>query len=355
MRYQGLNYPIVLFPAPKSQRYKLESALGPLNIELQEVICGEFEQLGQEYLKRLLKSAKPPWDDPTYRMVSFNSNDQITFSCALGGYFNMLKTCDILEFELLTEFGKQYPPFPNEYHDFINKLKLRRYLHSMGDPMFEPLGRSVAISISTLIIYAENDTYKALIRERSGKVAVYQHLLHIIPSFMFQPVVRCYDDEYSVRHNIYREYLEEIFGRRDLDRPTGELRHDFFYDDPNLRYLEELESKGKARFFFTGISMNLMSLRPEIHTLLLISDPEWISNQGCGRKVNGRQLDVIKVNWEFKHGDELRGARFEKIASVDLTADLLVPDALFKPENFVPVGAAGMKLGIDVAREELGF
>ena len=41
-------------------------------------------------------------------------------------------------------------------------------------------GRSVAISVSTFIIYAQNNTYKALVRERSKKVAVHQNLLHII-------------------------------------------------------------------------------------------------------------------------------------------------------------------------------
>ena len=352
--HNNMNFPFVLFPAPKSQRYDLESVLEPLDIEKEETINSELQQAGQEYLKKLLRSQKPPWDDPTYRLVKYNFDETLSISCALGGYFNMLKTCDVFEFEILTEFGKEYPPFPCDFNEFINRLKLRKYLHSLGDPIKDILGRSIAISISTLIIYAENETYKVLVRERSGEVAVHQNLLHIIPSFMFQPVVRCYKEEYSIRHNIYREYLEEIFGRRDLDRPSRELKHDFFYEDSNLKYLEKLENEGKAQFFFTGISINLLNLRPEIHTLLLIKDPQWIINQGRGNRVGNLQLDVIRINWEFKHGDDLRGAKFERTASIDLTESLLLPD-LFKPENFVPVGAAGMKLGIDVAREELAL
>ena len=171
---------------------------------------------------------------------------------------------------------------------------------------------------------------------------------------MFQPVVRCYKEEYSVRHNIYREYLEEIFGRWDLDKPSEKLSHDFFYEEPILQYLIQLENEGKAKFFFTGISINLLNLRPEIHTLLLINDPEWILNQGIGRKIGKLQLSPISINWEFKHGDELANAKFNRIAKVELGKDIKFPK-LLKPENFVPPGAAGMKLGIDVAREELGL
>lgn len=354
LEYNAMKFPIALFPSSKTQRYDLESVLGDLDIEREEIINSELQQAGQEYLKILLRSSKPPWEDPTYRVLEYNLGETFSLSCGLGNYFNMLKTCDVLEFEILTEFGKKYPPFPCDFREFMERLKLRHYLHSISDPIREVRGRSVAISASTFIIYAQDNTYKALVRERSSKVAVHQNLLHIIPSFMFQPVVRCYEDEYSIRHNIYREYLEELFGRRDLDRPSEKLSHNFFYEDPNLQYLEKLEKEGSARFFFTGISINLLNLRPEIHTLLLITDPEWISNQGSGRKIGEYHLDPISINWEFKHGDELAGAKFERTASVDLEDNLKMPQ-LFKPENFVPVGAAGMKLGIDVAKEELGL
>jgi len=355
MKYNGMNFPNILFPAPKNQRYDLESVLDGLEIDREEYLNSLIQQGGQEYLKYLLNSSKPPWEDSTYRVLCYNLGEKLSLSCSLGTYFNMLKTCDVLEFEILVEFGKRYPFFEDEIDKFLTNLKLRNYLHSICDPIKDVRGRSVAISISTLIIYAKNNNeYQALLRERSSEVAVHQNLLHIIPSFMFQPVVRCYSEEYSIRHNIYREYLEEIFGRRDLDKPSEKLSHDFFYEDPNLQYLIQLENEGKAKFLFTGISINLLNLRPEIHTLLLINDPEWILNQGRGRKIGKLQLSPISINWEFKHGDELADAKFNRIAKVELGKDIKFPK-LLKPENFVPPGAAGMKLGLDVAREELGL
>lgn len=45
----------------------------------------------------------------------------------------------------------------------------------------------------------------------------------------------------------------------------------------------------------------------------------------------------------------------EKMVSMNLTRELIMPGDLFKPENFVPPGAGALVLGIDVAQEELGL
>ncbi len=354
-KYKDINFPLILHSAPKSQRYDLESVLGSLDVEKEEIIYSPFEQAGQEYTRMLLRSSSPPWDDSTYRVVKYNLADKIVLDCALGGYFNMLKTCDILEFEILTTLDNNPPFFQSDFPKLLNRLILRRFFHESRDSIYDPKGRSVAISISTLILYIEEGKYKILVRERSRDVAVHQHLLHIIPSFMFQPVVRCIKEEYSIRHNIYREYLEEVLNKKDLDRPSRELKYDFFYEDHNLQYLNQLEEKGDARFLFTGVSFNLLNFRPEIHTLLLITNPEWIINQGLGKKVGDLELDRFSMNWEFKHGNDSKGANFKSNTSIELTPSLEIPDKYFKPGNFVPVGAAGIKLGLDAAKEELGI
>ena len=116
---------------------------------------------------------------------------------------------------------------------------------------------------------------------------------------------------------------------------------------------QDLEKKKKARFYFTGVAINLLNLRPEICTLLLIKDPNWIKNHGRAKKVNGYQLTKLNFNWEYKSGDRSTNISEGK-GRIDLTADLVMPDN-FKPEKFVPPAVAALKLGVDVAREELGF
>ena len=124
-------------------------------------------------------------------MVEFEWETELKLTCALGGYYNMIKSCDILEFEILTEWGNRQPS-SNDFPGFINNLMLRRYLHLKGDPITQALGRSAAIAISTVIIFLEDGHFKTFVRERSRKATVHQNLLHVIPSFMFQPVVRQY-------------------------------------------------------------------------------------------------------------------------------------------------------------------
>jgi hypothetical protein len=354
LSYKGWVFPIAMFLAPKHQRSNLESVLEGLDTESDDTIDNVFEKIGRRYIQILMNSPKKPWDDPTFKMQTLHFEPDIKLSCSIGGYFNALKSCDILELELLSQFSKFLPSY-REFYRFMDRLPLRRHLHSKGNPLEEALGRSPAIAISTLIIFREQKEYKALIRERSDKVAVHQKLLHVVPSFMFQPVLGHFREEYSVKHNIFREYLEEVIGKGELERPSeqGFYGFDFFYENPNLLYLRELEERGDAKFFFTGVAINLLNLRPEICTLLVITNPEWIINQRRGSKLKAYQLDPIRINWEFQNDDHLDGIKFEKIASIGLTDELVVPENLFKPYNWVPPGAAAFLLGLQVAREEI--
>jgi len=352
LKYDGTPFPVALFPAPPEQRHDIESVLDGLDTEIDDAIDNTLDQAGQSYLKKLKETGHNLWDDPTYRMLRFDLHPHMKLTCALGGYYNMLKSCDILEFELLTEFGRQQPSAEG-FADFTRTLRLRNHVHGQGDPFSQAAGRSAAIAISAAIVFAKDRSYKALLRERSKSVTVHSGLLHVVPSFMFQPVARNYREEFSVRHNVYREYLEEVLGLSELTQPEDYVRHDYFYDDPNLRYLLDLEKQGAASFHLTGVCMNLLNTRPEICVLILIRDPDWIDNQGRGRKVKNLQLTPLKTNWEFKHSDELPGTELKGMAFLDLTHELVIPPELFKPEHFVPPGAAALKLAVDVAREEL--
>lgn len=91
------------------------------------------------------------------------------------------------------------------------------------------------LSISTLIVFNDSKTYRALLRTRSGKTAVHSDLYHVVPSFIFQPVSGYLKEEYSIRHNIFREYLEEVFSVPEAEHASGELTYDYFYDHLEFR------------------------------------------------------------------------------------------------------------------------
>jgi hypothetical protein len=205
-------------------------------------------------------------------------------------------------------------------------------------------GRSAALSVSTLIVYHAGDTYKALLRPRSGATAAHSDLYHVVPSFMFQPTIGDNRGEYSIRYNVYREYLEEVFSVPEMERSQGQIALDWFFDDPRLVVLRQLLDDGHAQLLLTGFAVNLLNLRPEICTLLFIRDQAW-------------HKQALAANWEFLKPVQL----FERRAQVLLPVNILQDDAgigrylATMPGTFVPPGAAAFWLGIDVARELAGY
>ena len=144
--------------------------------------------------------------------------------------------------------------------------------------------------------------------------------------------------EWSVKHQILRELLEEIFGLPEEIRPQ---RWDFFYDHPALRYLLRLMERGKASLFATGIILNLLTLRPEISTLLLIHDPEWFA-----------RITATDSDMPFRTAEETLGGSVV-MAPIASDEDFL---SHFPPDLHLSMPAqatATMWLGIDQARREI--
>lgn len=209
-------YPVVIFPAPKHQQRDLNSVLAyPL---LEDKPKPETFAAREPSFRVLLEKLGAPIQNRlTYTLARFNTGEALQLSCTLGCYYYALDTCHSLEWEILSNLvvvgGR------GSFEDFDRKLKLRSALHErVNDPIVDGGGRSAAIGVSTLIAYNDNGKTRLWLKRRSKwHVAVHSGLVHVLPSFMFQPVTTSVDDEYNVSHNIFREYLEEIFGR---DEPT---------------------------------------------------------------------------------------------------------------------------------------
>lgn len=346
LSYKNITFPAVIYEVSDKQRYDLESILGELDLDSEDQIDKEYEKYGEKYLKYLKRIGTKIWDGKTYKLKKIKKEDEIKMECQVGSYFNMLKSCDALEYELYLNFDKV------EKKGII-KLPLRSRLISKGEIINQLSGRSPAISISVLIIYRENDNFRTFIRKRSREVGADKDIMHIVPSFMFQPVSGWIKEEYSIRHNIYREYLEELFNKTELVYHSGEYGYDYFYEDDNLKYLIELEKKGDAKFMLSGISIDLLKLRPEIMTVLLINNPEWIYNQSRGKKLKKFKLGVLRINWEFDNISLYKNKKYGGIISLNLGKDLNIPEDILMPNILSPFSAAAIITGLEIAKSEL--
>ena len=239
------RYPVILFRVPESQITKPESILGSLADEV-VVPDRSLRQAGDEYLDDLRTVGHSLiTNNGTYVLKAMNANEIVNLDCAHGTYFDALATCDLLEWELLSTLGKTKA---RSVASVVNQLKWRSYVHYLShEPTTCPIGRSAAIAVSTTILFRRTNDYAVLVQRRSDKgVAVHGDFLHVAPSFMFQPVVGEWTKEYSVVHNIYREYLEELFSVKEASVAPSVMAVDYFYGNPNLKFLRSLIDAGDA-------------------------------------------------------------------------------------------------------------
>jgi len=240
--------------------------------------------------------------------------------CGVGRYFGMLDTCSAIEVELRAAIldGDRQPDA------FDAKLPLRNAAHaaSGGDPITSGVGRDAAIGLSMLVAGRTEQGYRMRLAQRGdGGLGLGCRQFHVVPSGMFDFADGRRD--YHVRAKLREEYAEELF-------PMV---------DPALEYLDALLHTGDAHLLFTGVAMDLLNLRPEICTLLVIHTPEWFE-QACQARLNEEFLPETAAGgfngWVHLASDEA-----------------MIQEAGLEPERMIPPGAAAFWMGLDVLRANL--
>jgi hypothetical protein len=332
--WSDVTYPSAVWRAPACQISNPESVLGLLT-DTPLTLDSGLTRAGQKYVEHLQLHGRTLKNDPTYALTELTAGEQIKLGCTVGYYFDALMTSDILEWELLTLLGSRKGE--SDPRHVIDHLKCRGCVHRLSDrPVFRPVGRSAAIAISTVVLFRRPEGFAVLLQHRSSKgVAVHKDLWHVAPSFMFQPVVRETVKEYSVIHNVFREYLEELFKVEEATDPPSVISHDYFYGNPNLEYLRSLLANGDAQLLLTGVTVNLLNLRPEICTLLYVESPEWYRKHSTG--LDG--LDRLELSDEF----EASGLSAQPVSAIRRGYP--------PPAETVPPGAAALFLALETAQE----
>lgn len=258
----GVEHPVTVYYPAESQTDDVDSLLDPWLPRAEEA---DFACYDHSYLQDLQNSKPGLYNGRTFTLKRIRQSP-LKLRGGIGSYYDMLATCAALEREMrdAAEGGSLRAPSRRAYHRRIAPQdSLQR-----GDK------RSAAIGIGTLTVFNDRGVYKAMLARRSASTAFDSNLFHVLPAMMFGPTTAEFGDprEWSVKHQILREVLEELFG---LPEETQPERWDYFYDHPALRYLMQLLEAGSAQLCATGIVLNLLTLRPEISALLLIHDPAW--------------------------------------------------------------------------------
>jgi hypothetical protein len=320
----GVVYPTVVFPPSDAQEDDPDSVLSsqvPHIIKSQDA----FAFYDQPHLGNLQQS-RLTTDGLSYILDEL-TEEPLSVSANLGHYFDMLATCDALDQELRAYARGER-----------NDLPHRERLYAQIPPentLNSGAGRCAILGGATLIVFNHDGVYKAMIAQRSSKLAVGAGLFHVMPAYVLQPHLNPpYDAEWSIQRQVLREFGEELFGMpeyADWESPVGAT---YFYDFPAVADLRVMLQDGRARLQLTGLAMNLMSLRMEICSTLIIHDANWYPRSEAA-------LNAAL----FTERQETRYVPIDTLAGL--------------PENLhlcmTPQGATAFWLGIDQARKLLSM
>jgi len=281
----------------------------------------DFAIYDHDHLQSRIDSAAMMTNNVTYVLDKITQNP-VQIHAKLGRYFDMIATCDAIDHEL-RRFTRGE----------VTTLPLRDALHkriSSQDTLTDGAGRSALIGVATTTVFKQGGQYKAILGQRSQQVATGAGLFHVVPAFVFQPSANpaFHSAEWSVEHQVLREVGEELFGMPEVEGWQSVKEADYFYQYPAIAELRQMLIKGRAEHHITGIAINLLTLRPEICTLLLIHDEAWYTH----------------------HKTELRAACFERRNTVFVPIDTLEGLPQNPHETMTPHGAVSFWLGVDRAR-----
>lgn len=343
-------YPVAIYPAPETQINDPETVLHSL-----QKICPKDNQLNPKnanYRECLEITERRLEDRPTFTMAELITTPKLELKCEIGSYFRSLDTCEALSWEIASKSNKLKDVNEEDFKKFDELLSMRSQIHNqINNPVINGKFRSAAIGISTLLAYKDDGKYNLWLRRRSPtKVALGANRIHVIPSFMFQPSTAFLDEEFSVKHNIYREYLEEIFSIPEAKEGEGDWQ--YFYGDPNLQFLKKLIDSGEAKLYLSGIAINLFNLRPEVCTVLLIKSSKWYTFH-CKNPSSKKKFCFNSDEWARTSGSsDYLELIIAKLPLMKKDSDYINEISL-KPKNIVPPGAAAFWLGIDTLRKVL--
>jgi hypothetical protein len=332
LRRDDDTYPVYVFPADAQQRAMPDDVL-VAEPPRHTMDRRSFAYYDEGHLEDL-RHTRPITNGLTFCLDRLEAGP-LKLAAQLGGYFDLLATCDALTNEL-----RAYSRGERD------NLRLRERLHATVPPRSlwaDGGGRCAGIGIAVLTVFNLDGRYHLILGQRANSLATGPGLYHVVPALMFQPSGpdQFLNAEWSITHQIVREFGEELFEVPEFANWADVQSADYFYEVPavaDLRAMLGLDGsiptghQPDAELMFTGMAFNPISTRVEVLTLLMIHDASWYT----------RSQAAIDAAMRTEHQETL-------YIPLDTLAGLPEHPHL----SMTPPGAAALWLGVDAARETL--
>jgi hypothetical protein len=271
-----------------------DSILGSLDATAPEPLRSSATLAPEDYSKarafiRRQFEAPPSevhYEGVNYRMVRIDlAGATPRLHGALGLYYDNILTQYALEWELKKALAAPLPSIDGL--GTRGTLPLREAIEADANPLLNGAGRCAAITVSTLVVFARpSGGFYSIIRRRSQAVGVSPGLHHVVPAGMFEAPNS--QDEWSVEVNVWRELLEEVYNEHEqVGTGLSEIQ-DYLRKKTPIDVLLALQKAGAAELSITGFCCDLLNLRPELCTVLFVSDTSFA------------EARAMALNWEYE-------------------------------------------------------
>jgi hypothetical protein len=367
----GEKYPICAFPAPPNEYRDLEAAIEGKPTKSDDLPTRTyFSDRWFEPARKRLHELNHRYDEisdserrhffpgPTYTLkrLWFDKAHAPKLDCGVGRYFASIATSEDCDRELMSALSGD-----PDRAVALKALELRDFLHETAanhDPVVDGTNRAAALSHATAVFVAQGNGYDLLLPFRSADVATHAYFRHVAPSGIFSPHKE--DpipplEECSIERNFNREWVEELYAK------VSHERADFF---PTIDLVDEFEvsrlwdaiGEKRAELFYTGVSVNLLTLRPEICLALIIYDPTWLDEE----RALARQLgQPMKLGWEYianptkvREVSDSQGGHENLRIRLDAPEYIPTQSQRFDRSFLVPNAAAAISLGLTLVRSQ---
>ena len=253
-------------------------------------------------------------DNLVLKSLSFGSDGSLKLTTGIATYGEIVRTSDSLinEFAVFSfivgspKAGSRGQPVWCE-NDILRALPWRRAVHMWAqDPVrlfLEPSSRAAGVGVAvTMLPEGERQAYVA---RRSARVGTYPDAVHVIPAGMCNTKEGLRHPEAVLRPDYLKwtmigELLEECY---DISNLASSSTDDWVAD---IR--SELESLGLEEFEpeFSGITIDLFNLRPEVCAVVRTRQPQ-------------AETRRMRLCWEYSPHEQVRRFSLESPSPEALT------------------------------------
>ena len=316
-----------------------QTRIPPAPLERSSTLTPSEYRKARAFIKREYTKGQVKHEGINYCMTRIDPGEPPKIQGVYGRYYDAILTQYGMEWELHKALLKNGLDGTDSLR-VPGTLPLRESVEACGNPLYSGAGRCAALATSTLLVFktSRSDGFFSLIRRRSEHVGVSPGMLHVIPAGMFE--ARNYDI-WSAENNVWRELLEEVYNDKEESGSAQPDNDDRIRQKVPVNLLIEMIGNRSAEFSVTGICCDLLSLRHEICTILLVDDASFYDAR------------PMQLNWEYEalNWKTLNAGRLlVPLREID---DVL--EIAFNTSGVTPTGAACIYLGLNWLQKHHGL